>query len=114
MRQSPYIFLIFTLGMFLGCKSAKSLTSTGTLKDNLSAKQILRENQRQTADFKTLQAKVKIDYMEGDQSTGLSITFRMEKDKRIWLSAPFGAARAMIRSEEHTSELQSRENLVCR
>src|SRR5690606_16972137 len=100
MRQSSYIFLIFTLGMFLGCKSAKSLTSTGTLKDNLSAKQILRENQRQTADFKTLQAKVKIDYMEGDQSTGLSITFRMEKDKRIWLSAPFGAARAMITPEK--------------
>src|SRR5690606_40009126 len=35
---------------------------------------------------------------------------------RFWFEVPFDAAQAPVhvRSEEHTSELQSRENLVCR
>src|SRR5690606_40149204 len=31
-----------------------------------------------------------------------------------WAEGPDGNAQATVRSEEHTSELQSRENLVCR
>src|SRR5690606_39721914 len=35
---------------------------------------------------------------------------------RFWMSSSTtaGSARVEVRSEEHTSELQSRENLVCR
>src|SRR5690606_40966417 len=38
------------------------------------------------------------------------------RESRVAASAPPGALRARLprRSEEHTSELQSRENLVCR
>ena len=86
--------------MLSGCKSAKSLTSTGVIKQNMTAKQLIRENQKQTANFKTLQAKVKIDFYEGDKSNGVSVTLRLEKDKVIWLSAPLGAARAMITPEK--------------
>ncbi len=66
----------------------------------MTAKQLIKENRRQTADFKTLQAKVKIDYSDGDKSNGVSVTLRIEKDKVIWLSAPLGAARAMITPEK--------------
>lgn len=84
----------------MGCRSAKSLTSKGTIKENTSAKQIIKENQKQTANFKTLQAKVKIDYSEGTKSNGMSVNLRIEKDKAIWLSAPLGIARAMITPEK--------------
>jgi hypothetical protein len=76
------------------------LTATGTIKENMSAKQIIKENQKQTANFKTLQAKVKIDYSEGDNEKGVSVNLRIEKDKTIWLSAPLGVARAMITPEK--------------
>jgi hypothetical protein len=66
----------------------------------MSAKQIIKENQKQTANFKTLQAKVKIDYSEGDNEKGVSVNLRIEKDKTIWLSAPLGVARAMITPEK--------------
>src|SRR5690606_41694203 len=32
----------------------------------------------------------------------------------VWMSCLVGSMRKKMRSEEHTSELQSRENLVCR
>ncbi len=84
----------------ISCRSAKSLTAGGTIKENTSTKQIIRENQKQTADFKTLQAKVKIDYTQGDKSNGVSVNLRIEKDKAIWLSAPLGMARALITPEK--------------
>src|SRR5579883_3649044 len=34
--------------------------------------------------------------------------------RACWPGAPSGASPGWTRSEEHTSELQSRENLVCR
>jgi hypothetical protein len=96
MKYYKYIFLIIVVSTSFGCKSTKSLTSTGSVKENISAKQIIKENQKQKADFKTLQAKVKIDYTEGDKANGVSVNLRIEKDKVIWLSAPLGVARVMI------------------
>jgi hypothetical protein len=100
MSQYKYVFLILIIGTFMGCKSTKSLTSIGTIKETMSSKQIIKENQKQTADFKTLQAKVKIDYTDGDKSNGVSVNLRIEKDKAIWLSAPLGIARALITPEK--------------
>ncbi len=99
MSHYKILLLILTISICVGCKSAKSLTAVGTIKENTTAKQLIRENQKQAADFKTLQAKVKIDFTDGDKSNGVTVNFRMEKDKVIWLSAPLGAARAMITPE---------------
>ena len=96
MKHFKFLYLILLVSVAMGCRSAKSLTATGSIKENMTAKQLIKENKKQTADFKTLQAKVKIDYSEGDKSNGVSVTLRIEKDKFIWLSAPLGAARAMI------------------
>ncbi|MEZ4792934.1 MAG: DUF4292 domain-containing protein [Gelidibacter sp.] len=84
----------------MGCRISSKLISTGSIKEGITAKQLIKENHKQTADFKTLQAKVKIDYTEGDRSNGISVNLRIEKDKIIWLSAPLGAARAMITPEK--------------
>ena len=96
MSRFKYLLFIFSISLFVGCKSTKSLTSVGSIKENITAKQIIKENQKQTADFKTFQAKVKIDFTDGDKSNGVSVNLRIEKDKVIWLSAPLGMAKAMI------------------
>jgi len=100
MSQYKYFFLLVIVASLSGCRSAKSLETKGTIKEDISAKQIIKETQRQTANFKTLQAKLKIDYTEGDKSNGVSVNLRIEKDKVIWLSAPLGVARAMITPEK--------------
>lgn len=96
MKTYTYGLLILLLALNWSCKSTKSLTSTGTVDSGMSAKQVIRETQKQEPHFKTLQARVRFDYTEGDKSSGSTVTLRMEKDKAIWLSATLGLARIYI------------------
>ena len=54
------------IGIALGasCKSARSVVTKGEVNDKLSARQLIKENSKQDARFKTLQAKVKIDIIQ--------------------------------------------------
>jgi hypothetical protein len=81
-KRLIYIFSVFVL---LGCKS-KNTIITGSNNLNLSAKQLIKENAKKTPKFKTLAARVKIDYSEGASSKSTTVSFRMEKDKTIWMS----------------------------
>lgn len=83
------------MALFISCKSTKVLTN-GTIDKNLSAKSIIRAHYQNEIDFKTLSGKMKIDYTNGDDSQGVSVNLRMEKDKAILISAPFGVVKAYI------------------
>src|SRR5207302_8571479 len=54
-----------------------------------------------------------VDVYPGSQASGMRNVFRGDpfSDDVVWQAF---SARGYARSEEHTSELQSRENLVCR
>lgn len=88
--------LLLILGLSVGCRSTKTLTSSAVIEKGMTAKQIIREITKQEVRFKTLQAKVRIDYTEGSTGNGTTVTLRMEKDKAIWMSAPLGVVRVMI------------------
>ncbi|MFB9051947.1 DUF4292 domain-containing protein [Formosa undariae] len=99
MKHLLRIVIVLFLMLTVGCKSAKTLTATdANLK--LNTKQLLKENARQAANFKTLSAKVKTAYSQGDNSKSVAINLRMEKDKTIWLNGPFSAARLLITPEK--------------
>ncbi len=91
-RYTFYVILCF---FALSCKSKKVLTD-GTIDNKLSAKSIVKAHYQNQIDFKTLRGKMKIDYSDGSNSQGVSVSFRMEKDKAIWISAPFGMVKAYI------------------
>lgn len=93
-------FLILTFFLVFGCKTAKTVSSNGELNTNLSAKQLIKFNSKSIADFKTLTAKVRADYSRKDESKGATISLRMEKDKTIWMSAPFSMAKVLITPEK--------------
>lgn len=84
---------------FVGCKSAKSVIASGEASNKLSAKQVIKQHQKTQTDFKTFQAKVKIDITQNQKEQGSTFNMRMEKDKVIWLSAKLGLARMMITPE---------------
>lgn len=84
------VFLVF------GCKAAKTVSSEGVITSDLSAKQLIKKNTKSVADFKTLTARVKAGYSRKDDSKGATISLRMEKDKTIWMSAPFSMAKVLI------------------
>ena len=95
MKLIRILVLILTVVAF-GCKSTKSITSKGKLNANMTAKELIWENQTQKARFKTLQAKVKIEYTQDERSEGYTVNLRMEKDKIIWINSVLGLARVMI------------------
>ncbi|QDO93116.1 DUF4292 domain-containing protein [Formosa sediminum] len=95
MKHLLRIIIASLLMITVGCKSAKTLTNTNP-NFKLNTKQLIKENSKQAASFKTLSAKVKAVYSEGDNSKSVAINLRIEKDKTIWLNGPFSAARLLI------------------
>lgn len=85
------IFLL-TLG---ACKSTKTV-SGGEVDSRMSVKNIISNHYSNQPNFKTLSGRVKIDYSNGDDSQGVNVSLRMEKDKVIWMSAPLGVVKAHI------------------
>ncbi len=93
-----FVALLLVFLVFTDCKSAKTITS-GDSNLKLSARQLIKENQKKAPDFKTLQSKLKITYSEGDNKQSHTVSYRMEKDKVLWMSATFGVIRAKITPE---------------
>jgi hypothetical protein len=90
------ILCIALFGLMIGCKSVNKITSTGKLDSNITSGQIIKEHFKQEAKFKTLQSRVKVEYIQGDQSHAYTINLRIEKDKTIWISGALGVVRAKI------------------
>lgn len=84
--------------MISSCKSTKTV-GTGNANLGLSAKQLIKENAKQEAVFKTLQSKLKITYSEGEKEQTHTVSFRMKKDEVIWISATFAIIRAKVTPE---------------
>lgn len=96
MIKSLKLIVIVLVVLITGCKSAKSVTNSGVLDSKITSKELIRAHKKQDFKFKTLQSKVKVEYIQGEKSQSHSINLRMEKDKTIWLSATFGVVRAKI------------------
>lgn len=89
-------FIVLFLFIALGCKSSKQMAASGELNTRLTAKQLIKEHNKSEAKFKTLQARVRVEYVQGERSQSHTVNLRMEKDKTIWLSATLGIVRAKI------------------
>lgn len=87
--------ILLVCALAISCKSKKVLTE-GSIDDNSSAKSVIKAHYQNQIDFKTLRGKMKIDYSDGEANQVVSVSFRMEKDNAIWMSAPFGIVKAYI------------------
>ncbi|WP_354668434.1 MULTISPECIES: DUF4292 domain-containing protein [Cellulophaga] len=90
----PIVILLF----ITSCKSTKVVTG-GAINTNLSPKAIIKSHYANEIDFNTISGKMKIDYNDGENSQGFSVSLRIEKDKAIWISAPLGIVKAYITPE---------------
>ena len=100
MRRFTQLFMItgvFALLSF-GCKSTKAITDSG-LDGNLSVRNIIRNHYKNELQFETLRGRIRIDYNDGRSTQSLGVSFRMERNKAIWISAPLGVVKAYITPE---------------
>lgn len=93
------IGVLLAVVLFASCKSTKSIAA-GELDNALSSKKIIQNHYQNELDFETLSGKLKIDYSDGENIQGVSVSFRMKKDKVIWISAPLGMVKAHITPEK--------------
>lgn len=100
MGTAKPLYMLFFISLLVGCKSTQRLAEKGVLDHSLTARQLIKENQRQALNFKTLQAKLKIDYRQEGKSQSYPVTLRMKKDEAIWINATLGLARAYITPEK--------------
>lgn len=77
------VFLVVT-----SCKSLK-IDANSNLTKNASVKEIVAIHNAKNFKYTTLQSGVRANYDDGKKTVSPSITLRMEKDEKIWLSAKF-------------------------
>jgi len=77
-------FILLIISSLGGCKSSKVF---GDDTKEKSARVVLKNFEDNLADFKTVNGRIKAGYKTEDNSQSINITYRIEKDKAIWLSA---------------------------
>lgn len=93
MRFRIFVILVFMIAF--GCKSSK-LKIDGTKDLGLSPKEVIKANAKKSANFKTLQSKVKVVYTQENKSQSHTVTLRMQKDEVIWINSALNLIRAKI------------------
>lgn len=88
MYQWNKILCWFGIVFLASCKSLK-VKSDATLSPTSSLKQIVAIHESKAFQFTTLQSKVKATYFDGKKTVTPSITLKMQKDEKIWMSAKF-------------------------
>ena len=90
------LFLIFvTAQVFVYCSTKRSI-ATGAVDNTISAKNIIKNHYKNQLDFKTIRGRIRVDYNDGNSTKGFTMSFRMEKDNTIWMSAPLSMAKTLI------------------
>jgi len=77
--------LCFLVIILQSCKGTRAVSGATTKK--LKTEKIIANHYNKSFNYNTINAKVKVRYDDGKQSFSPNVTLRMEKDKKIWLSA---------------------------
>jgi len=80
-----FYLLCFSLIILQSCGGTKAISGSNIKK--LKTEKIITNHYNKSFNYNTINARVKVKYDNGKQSFSPSVTLRMEKDKKIWLSA---------------------------
>lgn len=84
MKKSLLLLFVFSL-LVTACGPGK-LAENETLK-NPTARKVIRYHTKTEPNFKTLNARLKGTYDDGNDKQSISVSMRIKKDETIWLSA---------------------------
>lgn len=97
-RGKIWIVLPVLVMYMQSCKTTKAVADGEAARD-LPARQVIKRHYKNALNFKTVAGRMRVDYDNGSSSQGFSLSFRMEKDKAIWLSATMNLAKVYITPE---------------
>ncbi|MBV1924829.1 MAG: DUF4292 domain-containing protein [Flavobacteriaceae bacterium] len=80
--------LCLVLAVFLNsCKTSKVVNGSTMANPSLVLKDIIKTHEVASPNFKTLAARVQVNYKDEKKSQSITVSLRMEKDKTIWIKA---------------------------
>lgn len=78
------IFIILGITFFItSCGSRREAVE---IEDAATSK-VIQNHYSNEADFKTLSSRMRLNYKDEERSQAVTVSFRMEKDETIWMSA---------------------------
>ncbi|MBQ4801359.1 DUF4292 domain-containing protein [Aquimarina sp. MMG015] len=80
-----FYLLCISLVILQSCKGTKAISGSNIKK--LKTEKVISNHYDKAFNFSTINAKVKVRYNDGKQSFSPNVTIRLEKDKKIWVSA---------------------------
>jgi len=81
------LYISFFLGVLLMFSSCKSSKIDGAAAKEKSARVVLKALENNQPQFSTANGRIKAGYTTEDEAQSIAITYRIEKDKAIWMSA---------------------------
>ncbi len=81
-----YLSIISIVLLFVGCKGTKKVVNTATV-DDIETTRLIENYYENSFDFTTLVARTKVKYQDKKTRQTVTVSIRIEKDKKIWMSA---------------------------
>src|SRR5690606_6295774 len=77
------LFLVSISFFIISCGSKKEVFEI----EDAATSQVVSMHYNNEAQFKTMSSRMRLSYQDADRNQSLTVSFRMEKDKTIWMSA---------------------------
>lgn len=81
------LYICSVLILLTSCKGTKAVVGSNTASNSLSYKELVAAHHAADPSFKTLASRVKVVYEDEKQRQSITVSLRMEKDKKIWIKA---------------------------
>lgn len=85
--MKQFLYLCVAVMLFSSCTGSKAVIGSKTANPNLSFKNIVEAHNASEPAFKTLASRIKVAYEDDKQRQSVTVSLRMEKDKKIWIKA---------------------------
>ncbi|MGM0635782.1 MAG: DUF4292 domain-containing protein [Bacteroidota bacterium] len=107
MKKISYLLLVLLI--FASCGPQKDLAE-GELKRKTS-RTVINSLEDHNPDFETINGRMKAQYDDGEKSQSISITYRIQKDEAIWMSAKFAGLITVAKIYITPKEVQFYEKI---
>lgn len=97
MKKLIVLFIIALFAVSCGTTRRAKIAT-----EDAEAVSVIQKHYQNEADFKTVMGKLRAVYQDDERTQSVNLSFRMEKDKAIWMSASilgFPVAKAYITPE---------------
>ena len=82
-----FSYSLILLLLLVSCRGTKVVNGSEKANSALQAREIIATHNDASPKFKTLAGRIKVQYEDDKKSQSITVSLRMQKDKKIWIKA---------------------------